>query len=180
MFFKEHPQRRRRRSPVRSREEKTVKSMLFVVALLCALVASAHPADTSAGSFGTQTLDSAMVLELADDIFAAARARNAQRFANFFADDPQFVYLINTRQLGSRREVESTFASMLSRQTSFDPQWGNRAVRMLTPAIGLLTGEFTTTARRVNGEEWRRSGAVTFVAVRTIDGWRVVNWHTSE
>jgi hypothetical protein len=69
---------------------------------------------------------------------------------------------------------------MLSRQTSFDPQWGNRAVRMLTPAIGLLTGEFTTTARRVNGEEWRRSGAVTFVAVRTIDGWRVVNWHTSE
>lgn len=121
-----------------------------------------------------------MVLELADDIFAAARARNAQRFASFFADDPQFVYLINTRQLGSRREVESTFASMLERQTSFDPQWGNRAVRMLTPAIGLLTGEFTTTARRVNGEEWRLSGAVTFVAVRSIEGWRVVNWHTSE
>jgi uncharacterized protein (TIGR02246 family) len=157
-----------------------VKSMCFVVTLLCAFVASAQPADTSDRSFGTQTPESAAVLELADAIFAAARERDAHRFASYFADDPQFVYLINTRKLASRREVESTFASMLGRQTAFDPQWGNRAVRMLTPAIGLLTGEFTTTARRLSGEEWRVSGAVTFVAVLTTDGWRVVNWHTSE
>lgn len=157
-----------------------MKRTSFVVALLCALMASMQPADASARSSGAQTSESAAVLELADAIFAAARARDAQRFASFFADDPEFVYLINTRKLSSRREVESTFASMLGRQTAFDPQWSDRAVRMLTPAVGLLTGEFTTTARRLNGEEWRVSGAVTFVALRTSDGWRVINWHTSE
>jgi uncharacterized protein (TIGR02246 family) len=155
-----------------------VRTVRFVMALLCLLVAFTQPADTT--TTFAQTAESTQVLELADAIFAAARARDAQRFASFFADDPQFVYLINTRKLGSRREVESTFAAMLERQASFDPQWGNRAVRMLTPAIGLLTGEFTSTARRVTGEEWSVSGAVTFVAVRTPDGWRVVNWHTSE
>lgn len=120
------------------------------------------------------------ILALADSIFAAARARDADRFASFFSDRSDFAYLINTRRLGSRDALRAAFQSMLSRQLSFDPRWGTRTVQTLTPHIGVLTGEFETKAQRTGGEEWTASGVVTFVALRDSLGWQVVNWHTSE
>ncbi len=120
------------------------------------------------------------ILAIADSIFAAARARDADRFASFFSDRPDFAYVINTRRLGSRDALHATFRSMLSRQLTFEPRWGPRTVQTLTSHIGVFTGEFETRAKRVDGEEWTASGVVTFVAVRDSLGWRVVNWHTSE
>lgn len=120
------------------------------------------------------------LLELADSILAAARARDADRFASYFSTRPDFVYLINKRRLASRDAVRTTFHTMLSRQEVFDVHWGERTVQVLTPTSGVLTGEFRTKARRINGEDWEASGVVTFAAVRETAGWRVVNWHTTE
>ncbi len=120
------------------------------------------------------------LLELADSILAAARARDADRFASYFSTRPDFVYLINKRRLASQEAVRTTFHTMLSRQEVFDVHWAERMVQVLSPTSGVLTGEFRTKARRVNGEEWEASGVVTFAAVREAAGWRVVNWHTTE
>jgi hypothetical protein len=122
----------------------------------------------------------AELIELADSVFSAARARNAERFASYFLDRPGFVYLINKRQLTSVAELRNTFTSMLARQRSFEPRWGSRRIQMISPTAGILTGEFVTKAERSDGEPWGASGIVTFVAVREAVGWRVVSWHTSE
>ena len=122
----------------------------------------------------------AQLIELADSVFSAARARNAERFASYFLDRPGFVYLINKRQLTSVAELRNTFTSMLARQRSFEPRWGNRRVQMINPTAGIFTGEFATKAERSDGEAWGASGIVTFVAVREAVGWRAVSWHTSE
>jgi uncharacterized protein (TIGR02246 family) len=121
-----------------------------------------------------------VVLALSDSILAAAGRRDAERFAAYFSDRPGFRYLINSRQFESRAAVFTAFETMLKRQEIFRPEWQDRVVRALSPTSAVLTGTFATTARRLNGEEWSASGVVTFVAVREPDGWRVVNWHTSE
>ena len=120
------------------------------------------------------------VLALADDIFAAARARDANRFASFFSDRPGFAYLINKRRLDSVQMLHDTFASMLGRQSAFEPRWGARQVQLLSPSIAVVTGQFQTEARRLEGDAWRAEGMITFVAVLEPSGWRVVNWHTTE
>jgi uncharacterized protein (TIGR02246 family) len=145
----------------------------FTVAFSAGLLLLAQPARSSEE-------DREAVLELADRIFDAARARDAKRFASFFSDDPPCVYVINLRTLRTRAAVEQTFSSLLERQRRFDPRWGERSVQLLTPTIGILTGAFATTAQRVSGEPWEAAGTVTFVAMKARDGWRVVNWHTSE
>jgi uncharacterized protein (TIGR02246 family) len=122
----------------------------------------------------------AAVLALSDSILAAAGDRDAERFAMYFSEDPGFRYLINARQLESRAVLHATFEAMLRRQAVFRPEWQSRSVQALTPAIAILTGTFATRARRVSGEEWSANGVVTFVARREPEGWRVVNWHTSE
>lgn len=146
----------------------------FTVALSTGLLLRAQPASLSSEE------DRQAVLELADRIFDAARARDAKRFASFFSDDPPCVYVINLRTFRTRAVVEQTFSSLLERQRRFDPRWGERSVQLLTPTIGILTGAFATTAQRVSGEPWEAKGSVTFVAMKGQDGWRVVNWHTSE
>lgn len=120
------------------------------------------------------------VLALSDSILAAAGDRDAARFAGYFADRPGFRYLINANQLESREAVHTAFEAMLRRQQLFRPSWHSRSVQVLTPEIAILTGTFSTEARRVNGEEWTANGAVSFVAVKESDGWRVAHWHTSE
>lgn len=120
------------------------------------------------------------ILALADSVFAAARARDAERFARAFSERPDFVYLVNTRLLPSRDSVRSTFAGMLSRQRRFEPVWRSRSVQVLSPDAGVFTGAFRTAAERRSGETWEAEGVVTFVAVREPNGWRIVNWHTAE
>lgn len=121
-----------------------------------------------------------VILALSDSILAAAGARNADRFASYFSDRPGFRYLINTTQLESRQALLTAFDAMLRRQQVFRPTWGSRSVQIVSPDLAILTGTFSTQARRVSGEEWTASGVVTFVALREGDGWRVVNWHTTE
>jgi uncharacterized protein (TIGR02246 family) len=120
------------------------------------------------------------ILALADSLFAAAQARDAYRFASMFSGRPDFVYLINTRLLPSRDSVRATFAGMLSRQQRFEPKWGSRSVQIISPSIAILTGAFETVAQRASGESWEANGVVTFVAVKEPNGWRIVNWHTTE
>lgn len=127
----------------------------------------------------TMTTETA-ILALADSVFAAARARDAERFARMFSGRPDFVYLINTRLLPSRDSVRATFAAMLSRQQRFEPRWGSRSVQIISPSVAILTGAFETVAQRASGESWAANGVVTFVAVREPNGWRIVNWHTTE
>lgn len=122
----------------------------------------------------------AALLELSDSVFAAARARDADRFASHFSDRQDFVYLINTRRITSRDSLRTVFANMLQRQRRFEPRWVSRNVQVLTSLAGVLTGEFETQARRTNGESWQARGVVTFAATRGRDGWRIVNWHTTE
>jgi uncharacterized protein (TIGR02246 family) len=122
----------------------------------------------------------AAIMALADSVFAAARARDADRFASLLSGRPDFVYLINKRLLPSRDSVRATFAGMLSRQQRFEPVWGSRNVQIISPSAGVLTGEFQTVAQRQSGERWEAKGVVTFVAVKERDGWRVINWHTTE
>lgn len=120
------------------------------------------------------------ILALADSILAATRARDPDRFVSFFSDRPGFVYLINTRRFTSRDSLRATFATMLGRQQSFDPRWGDRTVQMIGGTSAVFTGDFETRAQRVTGEAWTARGVVTFTAVREARGWRVVNWHTTE
>jgi uncharacterized protein (TIGR02246 family) len=120
------------------------------------------------------------VLALSDSILAAAGDRDAERFAAYFSDRPGFRYLINAKQIESPAALRTAFDAMLRRQQVFRPEWQSRAVQVLTPEVAVLTGTFSTQARRVNGDEWTASGAVTFVALKELDRWRVVNWHTSE
>ena len=122
----------------------------------------------------------AAVLALSDSILAAAGDRDAERFAGYFSERAGFRYLINARQIESQAALRETFAAMLRRQQLFRPAWRTRSVEVLTPAIAILTGTFATEARRLSGEAWSASGTVTFVALREPNGWRVVNWHTSE
>ncbi len=155
--------------------------LVALVTVALAGCSSAPPASSAAHTApGAVAAVEPAILALADSIFAAARARDPDRFASFFSDRPDFAYLINTHRLGSREALQATFRSMLSRQLSFDPRWGSRTVQTLTPHIGVLTGEFETKAQRIGGEAWTASGVITFVAVRDSIGWRVVNWHTSE
>jgi hypothetical protein len=151
----------------------------FLLVLLTGCASASRA--SNAASFGqTDVNPEAQLIELADSVFSAARARNADRFASYFLDRPGFVYLINKRQLNSVAELRNTFASMLARQRLFEPRWGNRRVQMINPTAGIFTGEFATKAERSNGEAWGASGIVTFVAVREAVGWRVMSWHTSE
>lgn len=120
------------------------------------------------------------VLALSDSILAAAADRDAARFAGYFSDRPGFRYFINKRGMESREVLRTTFEAVLKRQEFFRPAWQSRSVQVLTPEIAILTGTFATRARRLNGEDWTADGVVTFVAYMDRDGWRVVNWHTSE
>jgi uncharacterized protein (TIGR02246 family) len=120
------------------------------------------------------------VLALSDSILAAAGDRDAERFASFFANRPGFRYLINANQIESPAALRTAFDAMLRRQQVFRPVWNSRTVQVLTSEIAILTGTFSTQARRVNGEDWSASGAVTFVALKEMDRWHVVHWHTSE
>lgn len=157
---------------------RTLAAAAFLIFSACSTAApvpsAAHLGPTTEGR-----VESA-ILALSDSIFAAARARDANRFASFFSDRPDFVYLINTRRIDSRDALQATFSSLLSRQSVFDPQWGVRSVQVLSPQIGVLRADFSTRAQRLGGAVWAASGVVTFVAVRDSLGWRVVNWHTSE
>jgi uncharacterized protein (TIGR02246 family) len=147
-----------------------------ITLLACSTPSVERPARVAAPAETTQTA----VLALADSVFAAARARDAERFASMFSGRSDFVYLINTRMLPSRDSVRATFAGMLSRQQRFEPTWGARSVQVLSPSVGVLTGAFRTTAQRLSGEVWEAEGVITFVALRQPDGWKVVNWHTTE
>lgn len=142
--------------------------------------ASASCASNAASFHQPDVSAEAQVIGLADSVFSAARARDAERFATYFLDRPGFVYLINKRQLNSVAELRSTFTGMLARQRLFEPRWTNRRVQMISPTAGIFTGEFVTKAERSDGEAWGASGVVTFVAVRVEVGWRVASWHTSE
>ena len=156
---------------------------MTLIALLLVLLtggASVNRASNAASCCQSDVNAEAQVIELADSVFSAARARDAERFASYFLDRPGFVYLINKRQLNSVAELRDTFTSMLARQRSFEPRWGSRRVQMINPRAGIFTGEFATTAERSDGEAWGASGIVTFVAVREAVGWRVVSWPTSE
>lgn len=153
----------------------------LVVLLALVLHACSAPASrTTALQGADRAAPEAALLELADSIFSAARARDANRFASYFSARPEFVYLINKRRLSSSEAVRTTFDTMLSRHQSFDARWGDRMVQVLGPTSAVLTGEFRTQATRSNGERWEASGVVTFAAVRETAGWRVVNWHTTE
>ena len=155
---------------------KPITCLLF---LLTGCASASH--NSNAASQRQSEADTeAQLIELADSVFAAARARNAERFASYFLDRPGFVYLINKRQLNSVAELRNTFTSMLARQRLFEPRWVNRRVLLINPTAGIFTGEFATKAERSDGEAWAASGIVTFVAVREASGWRVVSWHTSE
>lgn len=120
------------------------------------------------------------VLQLADSIFASARNRDANNFARYFSERPDFRYLINTRVLPSRDSLRATFATMLANQQLFEPAWGARHVQVVSPDVGVFTGVFETEARRRDGHAWQARGVITFVATRETQGWRVVNWHTTE
>jgi ketosteroid isomerase-like protein len=133
---------------------------------------------TSSGSQGSDGANA--IVALADDILAAASARDADRFASFFSGRPEFVYLINTRRIISRDSLRATFAGMLSRQRRFEAGWTDRGVQMLSEDVGMFTGAFETRAEPITGEPWQVRGVVTFAAVRESVGWRVVNWHTTE
>lgn len=120
------------------------------------------------------------VAALADSILAAARARDADRFAAYFQAGEDLVYVLNTRQLRSRTALRDAFRAMLGRQRQFDPRWTERRVQMLAPGAAEFTGAFRTTARDTSGAAWAAEGVVTFAARLESGAWRVVNWHTSE
>ena len=122
----------------------------------------------------------AAVGALADSILAAARARDADRFAAYFQPGEAVVYVLNTRRLSSQAALRDAFRAMLGRQREFDPHWADRRVQMLAPGVAVFTGAFRTTARDTSGAPWSAQGIVTFAARRDSAGWRVVNWHTSE
>ena len=98
---------------------------------------SAQHATNTASQRQADVNAEAQVIELADNVFSAARARNAARFASYFLDRPGFVYVINKRQLNSVAELRNTFTSMLARQRLFEPRWGNRRVQMINATAGI-------------------------------------------
>ena len=129
----------------------------------------------------TMSTTEGAVSALADSILAAARARDADRFVNYFEPGESPVYVLNTSsRLSSQGALRDAFRGMLTRQREFDPRWADRRVQVLSPAAAVFTGAFRTTARDTSGKPWGARGVVTFVARRGADGWRVINWHTSE
>jgi uncharacterized protein (TIGR02246 family) len=153
----------------------------LMACLSLSLAACSVPAiPSSAATTSQHEAVTAALLHLADSVFAAARDRDADRFVTYFSDRPDFRYLINTRVLPSRDSLRATFAGMLANQQQFDPSWGARHVQVVSPDVGVLTGTFETMARRRDGRTWEARGIVTFVAARETQGWRVVNWHTTE
>jgi uncharacterized protein (TIGR02246 family) len=120
------------------------------------------------------------VAALADSILAAARARDAGRFAAYFKPGEDLIYVLNNRRFSSQAAVRETFRAMLGRQSEFDPRWIDRRVQVLAPDVAVFTGAFRTTARDTSGAAWGAEGVVTFAARLEPEGWRVVNWHTSE
>ena len=167
------------RQGIRQTTFNTGSMRLLLIGLTGCLVGCSgmSPAAVQAGRLVDPT---PAVLALSDSILAAAGDRDAERFATYFADRSGFRYLINATQIDSPAALRAAFDAMLQRQQVFRPAWRSRTVQVLTAEIAILTGTFSTQARRVNGEEWTASGAVTFVALRELDRWRVVNWHTSE
>ena len=156
-----------------------MKPIVCLLLLLTGCAPASHTS-TAASQDRAEVNAEAQLIELADSVFSAARARDAERFASYFLDRPGFAYLINKRRLSSVAEVRDTFRSMLARQRSFEPRWGSRRVQVIQPTAGIVTGDFATRAERSDGGAWEASGVVTFVAVREAAGWRVVSWHTSE
>ena len=149
--------------------------------LLIAVAACAPQAARTAASSSASALNSQSAIhDLAEAIFAAARSRDAHRFASYFSDRADFVYLINTRQITSRDSLRATFDRMLSQQRRFEPEWRSLHVQVLADQIAVGTGAFHSTAQRQTGGEWEASGVITFVAMMEPGGWRVVNWHTTE
>ncbi|MEO6331059.1 MAG: SgcJ/EcaC family oxidoreductase [Gemmatimonadaceae bacterium] len=120
------------------------------------------------------------VAALADSILAAARARDAERFAAYFQPGEGLVYVLNTRRLSSQAAVREAFRAMLGRQREFNPSWTDRRVQVLAPGVAVFTGAFRTSARDTSGTAWGAEGVVTFAARLEPGGWRVVTWHTSE
>ncbi|MEX1113499.1 MAG: nuclear transport factor 2 family protein [Patescibacteria group bacterium] len=153
----------------------------LIAFLILSLAACSGPAirPSSANSVQHEAVVVAL-LQLADSVFAAARNRDADAFATYFSERPDFRYLINTRVLPSRGSLRATFATMLANQQHFEPAWGGRHVQVVSPDVGILTGVFETVARRRDGSAWQARGVITFVAMRETQGWRVVNWHTTE
>jgi uncharacterized protein (TIGR02246 family) len=152
---------------------------LTICASLAVACSPPEPQDLSSLPANTAAVE-ASLLALADSIFAAARSLDADGFVSHFSGRADFVYLINTRQLGPRDSVRAAFARLLAEHERFEPTWGTRHVQVLSDSVGVLTGEFETVAQEHAGEQWEASGVVTFVAVQEPTGWRVVNWHTTE
>ena len=150
-------------------------AILLALAPLCGC-GTIPPSSTAAPAAGT----GAAVTALADSILMAARARDADRFAAFFASGDDVVYVLNTRQLASQGAVRDAFRNMLTRQREFDARWTEGRVQEVAPGAAVFTGAFRTTARDTTGRAWAQVGIVTFAARLTPAGWRVVNWHTSE
>lgn len=154
---------------------RAIHRIFGAVTLSGALAACGAPghAETSAAE--------AAVTALADSILAAARARDADRFAAYFEPGEGVVYVLNTTtRLSSRAALRDAFRGLLARQREFDPRWADRRVQVLSPGVAVFTGTFRTTARDTSGAPWGARGVVTFAARRGAVGWHVVNWHTSE
>ena len=118
-------------------------AILLALAPLCGC-GTVPPSSTAAPAAGT----GAAVTALADSILMAARARDADRFAAFFASGDDVVYVLNTRQLASQGAVRDAFRNMLTRQREFDARWTEgRAEAITRPAK--LTMAFTS----INVEE---------------------------
>lgn len=149
--------------------------------ILCVTLGACGATVRVAASEAETSAAQAAVTALADSILAAARARDADRFAAYFEPGEGLVYVINTTtRLSSEAALRDAFRSLLRTQREFDPEWVDRRVQVLSPAAAVFTGAFRTTARDTSGAEWAARGIVTFAARRGPAGWRVVNWHTSE
>ena len=148
---------------------------LLLGVIACTVSGAPRPADTDAAA------DERAVTALAESVLVAARARDAERFASYFAPGDELVYLLNTTsRLSSQAALRDAFRRVLGRQQSFDPQWTDRRVQILSPGAAVFTGAFGTAARDTSGARWAVRGVVTFAARRGAAGWRIVNWHTSE
>jgi ketosteroid isomerase-like protein len=148
---------------------------------LCVAVAACGAPGRAASSEAERAAAAAAVTALADSILAAARARDADRFAAYFEPGEELVYVLNTTtRLSSQAALRDAFRGLLARQRAFDPRWADRRVQVLSPGAAVFTGAFRTTARDTSGAPWGARGVVTFAARRGAAGWRVVNWHTSE
>lgn len=146
---------------------------------LASLLACGMPRPLPAPGPGVAEAES-RVVALADSILAAARARDAERFAAHFAPGDELRYVLNTRPPIAQAALREAFRGMLARQASFDPRWTDRQVQVVAPDVAVFTGAFRTAARDTTGRAWGAQGIVTFVARQGAAGWLVVNWHTSE